>query len=78
MATAAGSRRLIGGRAEQCRAEGFLEAENALRGQWRMRCSKSDLRVSITLSPTAPARVQALDVTPLGRDEALGRAPVCR
>ena len=61
-----------------CRNEGALVAENALRGRWRMRCGTGDLRVSITLAPTEPARVQFLEVRPLGRDESLEPAPVCR
>ena len=63
---------------ERCRPEGALVAQNALRGRWRMRCAEGDLRVSITLAPTEPARVQALDVTPLRRDEGLAPPPVCR
>ena len=61
-----------------CRADGPLQAENALRGRWRMRCRDGDLRVSVTLAPTEPARVQALDVAPLDRDETLEPAPACR
>jgi hypothetical protein len=61
-----------------CRMDGPLEAENALRGRWRMRCASGDLRVAITLAPTIPARVQYLDVRPMGRDETLASAPVCR
>jgi CubicO group peptidase (beta-lactamase class C family) len=61
-----------------CRNPGTLQAENALRGRWRMRCRTGDLRVSITLAPTEPARVQFLEVTPLGREESLEAAPVCR
>jgi CubicO group peptidase (beta-lactamase class C family) len=45
-----------------CRAEGAIEPENALRGQWLMRCASGALRVHITLAPTEPARVQALTV----------------
>jgi hypothetical protein len=52
--------------------------ENALRGRWRLRCRDGDLRVSITLAPTVPARVQFLEVTPLGREASLAPAPVCR
>ncbi len=63
---------------DDCRNEGALQAENALRGRWRMRCSKGDLRVSITLAPTEPAKVQFLEVTPLARDESLAPAPACR
>jgi CubicO group peptidase (beta-lactamase class C family) len=61
-----------------CRDEGALLAENALRGTWRMRCRDGDLRVSITLAPTEPARVQFLDVRPIARDASLAPPPVCR
>lgn len=70
--------RLVRQAGEGCRNEGDLQAENALRGQWRMRCRNSDLLVSITLAPTEPAGVQSLQVTPLGRDEELAPAPLCR
>jgi hypothetical protein len=62
----------------ECRSEEPLVAENALRGRWRMRCRNGDLRVSITLAPTEPAKVQYLDVRPLGTEESLMPAPVCR
>ena len=42
----------------------FDYVENALRGQWTMKCEKGDLRVSITLAPTIPPRVQFLSVAP--------------
>ena len=61
-----------------CRNEGEFVAENALRGRWRMRCATGDLRVSITLAPTEPAQVQALDVVPLGREASLTAVPACR
>lgn len=61
-----------------CRPEGGFVAENALRGRWRLRCNRGDLRVTITLAPTEPARVQHLDVAPLGRDESLAPLPACR
>jgi CubicO group peptidase (beta-lactamase class C family) len=62
----------------ECRAEGPLHAENALRGSWRMRCRDGDLRVSITLAPTVPAGVQFLDVRRMARDESFAPAPTCR
>lgn len=61
-----------------CRNEGPFVAENALRGQWRMRCLNGDLRVGITLAPTEPAGVQFLEVTPMRREEMLSAAPACR
>ena len=45
-----------------CRLEDGIEAENALRGAWRMPCERGWVRVGITLSPTRPARVQALGI----------------
>jgi CubicO group peptidase (beta-lactamase class C family) len=62
----------------ECRNEGELVAENALRGRWRMRCGTGDLRVSITLAPTEPAKVQFLEVVPIAREASLLPAPVCR
>ena len=62
----------------QCRDEGPFVVENALRGRWRMRCATGDLRVTITLAPTEPAKVQYLDVRPMAREESLEAAPVCR
>jgi CubicO group peptidase (beta-lactamase class C family) len=47
-----------------CRAgTGFDTVENALRGQWTMPCDRGALRVSITLAPTTPPKVQFLDVS---------------
>jgi hypothetical protein len=62
----------------ECRNEGPFVVENALRGRWRMRCATGDLRVSTTLAPTEPAKVQYLDVRPMAREESLEAAPVCR
>ncbi|HEX6373972.1 MAG TPA: serine hydrolase domain-containing protein [Longimicrobium sp.] len=62
----------------ECRADGVIEAENALRGGWRMRCRDADLGVFVTLAPTEPARVQLLEVRPLARGERMTPAPVCR
>lgn len=46
-----------------CRAaEAPLEAENALRGSWKMPCERGWLNVAVTLAPTAPPRVQSLSV----------------
>jgi CubicO group peptidase (beta-lactamase class C family) len=41
-----------------CRATGEIDAENALRGSWRMTCDRGHLDVAITLGPTAPPTVQ--------------------
>jgi hypothetical protein len=51
------------GKAGTCSApSGFDTVENALRGQWTLKCERGDLRVSITLAPTIPPRVQFLEV----------------
>jgi len=63
---------------DRCANEGPFVVENALRGRWRMRCATGDLRVSITLAPTTPARVQFLDVAPMGREQSLAPPPACR
>ena len=64
--------------AEGCHDDGEFLLENPLRGRWRMRCNNGDLRVSITLAPTEPARVQFLEVVPMRRDDSLAPLPVCR
>ena len=43
---------------------GFDRVENALRGEWTMRCERGDVRVAITLAPTNPPLVQYLSVAP--------------
>jgi CubicO group peptidase (beta-lactamase class C family) len=63
---------------DNCRPEGEMVALNALRGSWRMRCDKSDLRVTITLAPVEPATVQALTVANMKREDSLDPLPVCR
>jgi hypothetical protein len=40
----------------------FDSVENWLRGDWTMKCERGDLRVSITLAPTMPPKVQYLYV----------------
>jgi Beta-lactamase len=40
----------------------FDSIENALRGQWTMKCERGALEVAITLAPTMPPTVQFLDV----------------
>ena len=47
-----------------CRADGQFDVENALRGAWTMTCERGALRVSITLAPTMPPKVQFLSVQP--------------
>jgi CubicO group peptidase (beta-lactamase class C family) len=46
-----------------CRIEGDIVAENWLRGRFDLACERRPLRVTFTLSPTVPPRVQYLSVT---------------
>jgi len=45
-----------------CRPVTTIEADNALRGKWRMPCERGWVDVAITLAPTMPPRVQYLRV----------------
>ena len=63
---------------DQCRADGPFVVENALRGRWRMRCANGDLRVSITLAPTEPAKVQFVEVVAIAREASLMPGAACR
>ena len=56
----------------------FDTVENWLRGQWTMRCERGDLRVSITLAPTMPPKVQHLDVRRVPAGAVAMPAPSCR
>ena len=54
-----------------CTPDSAIEADNALRGTWRMTCERGWLNVGITLAPTEPPRVQFLrvqSVLPPGRE----------
>jgi CubicO group peptidase (beta-lactamase class C family) len=63
----------------ECRAPASFDVvENWLRGQWTMRCERGDLRVSITLAPTLPPRVQYLDVSEAPSGSAAVLAAACR
>ena len=58
-----------------CRPAGPIEAENALRGAWKLACDHGSIRVAITLAPTMPPRVQHLAATgALPLSEAFARA----
>ncbi|MEW5982665.1 MAG: serine hydrolase domain-containing protein [Acidobacteriota bacterium] len=46
-----------------CTPEGSIVPENALRGEWKMRCQRGNVWVRITLAPTMPPRVQYLNWT---------------
>jgi CubicO group peptidase (beta-lactamase class C family) len=48
-----------------CRPDEAFDAENALRGTWKMTCDRGWLRVGITLAPTSPPRVQLWTITPV-------------
>jgi CubicO group peptidase (beta-lactamase class C family) len=48
-----------------CRPATTIEAENALRGSWKMMCDRGWLNVFITLAPTMPPKVQQINVTPV-------------
>jgi CubicO group peptidase (beta-lactamase class C family) len=63
---------------ESCRNEGPFEAENALRGHWRMTCARGALDVAITLAPTMPPRVQFLAVTAAPLEAAPPPSGACR
>jgi hypothetical protein len=46
-----------------CTPEAAIDAENALRGTWKLNCERGRIGVSVTLAPTQPPRVQFLEVT---------------
>ena len=52
----------LNGKHGLCRPVATIEAENALRGKWRMPCERGWVDVAITLAPTMPPRVQYLRV----------------
>jgi hypothetical protein len=60
-----------------CRNEGPFAVENALRGEWMMQCDRGRLRVTITLAPTVPPKVQYLRVRKAEADESLAPASAC-
>jgi CubicO group peptidase (beta-lactamase class C family) len=70
--------RLRAEQGEGCHNDGPFEVENALRGRWRMACRSGALRVSITVAPTEPPRVQFLEVSALAADAKLSAPPACR
>jgi hypothetical protein len=57
-----------------CKADPGIDAENALRGQWRMTCERGSLFVRATLAPTMPPKVQFLDV----RSEEFPKVETCK
>lgn len=48
-----------------CRPATTIDAENALRGGWRMMCDRGWLDVFITLAPTMPPKVQQININPV-------------
>src|SRR5687768_666088 len=48
-----------------CRPATSIDAENALRGEWRMMCDRGWLDVFITLAPTMPPKVQLINISPV-------------
>ncbi|MBP1635261.1 MAG: pbpE 4 [Acidobacteria bacterium] len=51
------------GQLGSCRAdEAFDYVENALRGEWLLRCERGQARASVTLAPTVPPAVQDLEI----------------
>ncbi|MDQ5846083.1 MAG: beta-lactamase family protein [Acidobacteriota bacterium] len=58
-----------------CSPATTIDAENALRGRWRMPCERGWLDVFITLAPTMPPRVQFINVqSTLPPDERMAKA----
>jgi CubicO group peptidase (beta-lactamase class C family) len=56
---------------------GFDHVENALRGDWTMSCERGRARVTITLAPTMPPKVQALTVVAVSPGADLMPQPTC-
>jgi CubicO group peptidase (beta-lactamase class C family) len=52
--------RVLNAKHGACQTAVAIEAENALRGKWRMPCERGWVEVAITLAPTMPPRVQYL------------------
>jgi hypothetical protein len=58
-----------------CRAPEAIDAENALRGTWRVPCERGWLNLSITLAPTSTPLVQSLGVqSVMPPDEGMSKA----
>ncbi len=75
---AAAIAKLVQNAGGNCRADGPMWAENALRGEWKLSCATGALRVRITLAPTEPARVQEFGVFAVPATYVPGPAPACR
>ena len=56
---------------------GFDYLENALRGEWTLRCERGAVRSWITLAPTMPPRLQVLNLRAVEPGAAPSRRPTC-
>src|SRR5205085_7110625 len=56
---------------------GFGYVENALRGQWIIRCERGRLLASITLAPVIPARVQYMEFSLAPASGGVARPAIC-
>jgi CubicO group peptidase (beta-lactamase class C family) len=75
---AAAIQKLVDAAGGNCRPDGAIWAENALRGLWKLRCANGALSVGITLAPTEPARVQQFTVVAIPAERVIGAPPTCR
>jgi hypothetical protein len=48
-----------------CSPATTIDAQNALRGEWKMMCDRGWLNVFITLAPTMPPKVQLININPV-------------
>lgn len=61
-----------------CRAdESFEYVENALRGDWLLRCERGRARASVTLAPTRPPTIQYMEIREAPGKEDAARRPSC-
>ncbi|MGA9774492.1 MAG: serine hydrolase domain-containing protein [Candidatus Dormiibacterota bacterium] len=60
---------VLRGRLGRCLEVGPLEPRGAMRGGWRLRCERGDVRVEVRLAPSRPPRLQALTFTEGDRSE---------
>jgi hypothetical protein len=57
---------------------GFSHVENALRGEWIMACERGRAKVTITLAPTMPPKVQFFSVSAVPAAESGVRSGTCQ
>jgi CubicO group peptidase (beta-lactamase class C family) len=66
------------GRLGACRAdESFERVENALRGDWVLRCERGRARASVTLAPTLPPTIQYMEVREAPAKQGAPQGPSC-